>query len=431
MKLTIHRGTKEIGGSCVELNTATTKILIDFGMPLVDKKKEPFGSKILKGKSIEELQSLKILPDIKGLYKNEEKGIDAILISHSHLDHYGLLNYVHPEIPVYLSEGAQRLIEVSNIFVLHKTGSINFKILKKNRKTAIGAFSVTAHLVDHSAFDALAFLIESEGKRLFYSGDFRGHGRKSSLFKNMIKNPPKDIDYLLMEGSMLGRDNQDYKNENEIERKIEETLKESKNITFLFASSQNIDRLVSAYRACLKTNATFVIDIYTAFVLDKLRKVSKNIPQFNWKNIRIKFIKYHADCLANSGYRDLLYVYNKRKIEIFEINRNKNKILMLSRDNSKFPLIVKKIDSIQGARIIYSMWEGSLTDEFKQYCAQKKLTIEQVHTSGHAILEDLQTFANALNPRALIPIHTFEAQRYPQLFKNVKILEDGEELDLC
>ncbi|MCK5655211.1 MAG: MBL fold metallo-hydrolase, partial [Candidatus Aureabacteria bacterium] len=282
----------------------------------------------------------------------------------------------------------------------------------------------------HSAFDALAFLIESEGKRLFYSGDFRGHGRKSSLFKNMIKNPPKDIDYLLMEGSMLGRDNQDYKNENEIERKIEETLKESKNITFLFASSQNIDRLVSAYRACLKTNATFVIDIYTAFVLDKLRKVSKNIPQFNWKNIRIKFIKYHADCLANSGYRDLLYVYNKRKIEIFEINRNKNKILMLSRDNSKFPLIVKKIDSIQGARIIYSMWEGSLTDEFKQYCAQKKLTIEQVHTSGHAILEDLQTFANALNPRALIPIHTFEAQRYPQLFKNVKILEDGEVLDL-
>ena len=121
MKLTIHRGTKEIGGSCVELNTATTKILIDFGMPLVDKKKEPFGSKILRGKSIEELKSLKILPDIKGLYKNEEKEIDAILVSHSHLDHYGLLNYVHPEIPVYLSEGAQRLIYVSNIFVPHKT----------------------------------------------------------------------------------------------------------------------------------------------------------------------------------------------------------------------------------------------------------------------------------------------------------------------
>ncbi|MCK9554397.1 MBL fold metallo-hydrolase [bacterium] len=430
MKLTIQRGTQEIGGSCVELSTANSKILIDFGMPLVDKGKDPFDAKILDGKSIEELKSLKILPDIKGLYKNEEKEIDAILISHSHLDHYGLLNYVHPEIPVYLSEGAQRLIEASDVFIPHKIGAINFRIIKKNKKTTIGDFSVTAYLVDHSAFDTLAFLIEAEGKRLFYSGDFRGHGRKSSLFKNIIENPPKDIDYLLMEGSMLGRGNQAYKDENEIERKIEETLKENKNITFLFASSQNIDRLVSAYRACLKTNTTFVVDIYTAFVLDKLRKSSKHIPQFDWKNIRIKFIKYHADCLVNAGYRDLLYVYNKQKIDIFEINRNKNKILMLSRDNSIFPLIVKNIDGIQGAKIIYSMWEGCLTDEFKQYCAQKELTIEQVHTSGHATLEDLQTFANALNPHTLIPIHTFKAQKYPHLFENVKILKDGEVLDL-
>ena len=36
MNLIIHRGTKEIGGSCVELLTAKTRILIDFGMPLVD-----------------------------------------------------------------------------------------------------------------------------------------------------------------------------------------------------------------------------------------------------------------------------------------------------------------------------------------------------------------------------------------------------------
>ena len=36
MKFKIHRGTKEIGGSCVEVWTESTRILIDFGMPLVD-----------------------------------------------------------------------------------------------------------------------------------------------------------------------------------------------------------------------------------------------------------------------------------------------------------------------------------------------------------------------------------------------------------
>ena len=34
MTLTIHRGTHEIGGSCVEIRTDKAKILIDLGMPL-------------------------------------------------------------------------------------------------------------------------------------------------------------------------------------------------------------------------------------------------------------------------------------------------------------------------------------------------------------------------------------------------------------
>jgi ribonuclease J len=37
MKFKIHRGTKEIGGSCVEVWTENTRILLDFGMPLVEK----------------------------------------------------------------------------------------------------------------------------------------------------------------------------------------------------------------------------------------------------------------------------------------------------------------------------------------------------------------------------------------------------------
>jgi len=72
------------------------------------------------------------------------------------------------------------------------------------------------------------------------------------------------------------------------------------------------------------------------------------------------------------------------------------------------------------------MWEGYLNDRFKQYCADKEIKIEQIHTSGHATIEDLKTFAKALNPKVLIPIHTFEASKYPELFDNVKILKDKE-----
>jgi len=426
MKLTIHRGTQEIGGSCVELSTAASRILIDFGMPLVKKNKERFETDILEGKSIEELKNLSILPQIDGLYKDENKSIDAILISHSHLDHYGLLSYVHADIPIYLSEGAKELVDITSLFVYREVKSLNAKFIKNKEAFVIGDFKITPYLVDHSAFDALAFLIKAEDKRLFYSGDFRGHGRKSVLFKRMVENPPKDIDCLLMEGSMLGRSEQLYNNEEEIENHIVDILKESGTVTFLFASSQNIDRLVSAYRACLKTESIFVIDLYTAFILDKLNKISKGIPRFDWKNIRVKFLKYHADVLAKNNRKDLLYLYNERKIDMDEINDKRDRILMLARDNSVFPIILKKIESIKGARIIYSMWGGYLTEEFKNFCNEKGVIIESVHTSGHAELEDLKKFANALNPKKLIPIHTFNRERYPEYFKNVQILEDEE-----
>ncbi len=113
MKVTIHRGAKEVGGTCIELQSENSRILIDFGLPLVDEDKEQFDSKKIKNKSKEDLIKSGVLPDIKGLYKGEQPAFDAILLSHPHQDHYGLLSFVHPDIHIYLSEGCKELIEVT------------------------------------------------------------------------------------------------------------------------------------------------------------------------------------------------------------------------------------------------------------------------------------------------------------------------------
>ena len=134
--------------------------------------------------------------------------------------------------------------------------------------------------------------------------------------------------------------------------------------------------------------------------------------------------------LAKAGYRDLLFIYNRSKIDMFEVSRKKDKILMLARDNSIFPNILKNIDNPKGSTVIYSMWKGYLTEEFNEYCNKKGLSIESVHTSGHATLEDLKAFAGTLKPKVLIPIHTFEPEKYPDLFNNVRVLNDGEVFEL-
>lgn len=93
MHFKIHRGTKKIGGSCVEIWTESTRIVVDFGMPLVNSDKTPFDSKIIKNLSVKELIGKGFLPDIKSLY--EESGISALIISHAHQDHFGLIKYVN------------------------------------------------------------------------------------------------------------------------------------------------------------------------------------------------------------------------------------------------------------------------------------------------------------------------------------------------
>ncbi len=372
VQITIHRNIGGPGGGCVELKTDKTRLLIDPNLPL----ESPL----------------------------EEQKIDAILISRYCIGQYGFFGHVHKDVPIFLSRGTNELIEISGIFTSVKKDAINLNLIDTRKAFTIGDIKLTPYAVDNSALDALAFLIEAEGKRLLYSIDPRGYNRKSVLFKKMLEHPPKDIEGLLMEGPSVLSDKDACKDEIAAQAGIEEILKKADNVTFLFTPSENIDRLVSAYKACLKTNSVFVIDVYTAYLLDRLRKISKHIPPFNWRNIRVKFYKDQADTLAGKVSTQLLYHYNTKKIEIFEINDKKNKILMLLRDSSMLPDMIKSIDGPKGAKMICSMREGHLTDEFKEYCRKKGLILEYACTNGYAEDEDKEAFAGAVKPKMLIRI---------------------------
>ena len=66
MHITIYRGTKEIGGTLIELRTNATRILIDAGYPLF-LNNEPIDDDLAKLLHTE-LLALGILPKIEKLY---------------------------------------------------------------------------------------------------------------------------------------------------------------------------------------------------------------------------------------------------------------------------------------------------------------------------------------------------------------------------
>jgi len=70
-------------------------------------------------------------------------------------------------------------------------------------------------------------------------------------------------------------------------------------MTLLYFSAQNIDRLVSFYRASLKTGKIFVIDFYTANILGCLKDYARiPYPSKDYANIKEynrNIIEYNRD----------------------------------------------------------------------------------------------------------------------------------------
>ena len=410
MKICIHRGTREIGGTCIELEAEGSRIALDVGLPL-DAPEEGQES---------------LLPAVAG-FREPDDSLLAVVISHPHRDHCGLARHIRPGVPVYIGEGAHNLMKAASAYVPDGQAFENPRFIAHRKPLDIGPFRITPYLVDHSAFDAYSLLVEAEGRRVFYSGDFRAHGRKARLFEAMIENPLKDIDVLLMEGTTIGRTGTDkgFATEADLEEEFVRAFRDTEGLHFVWASAQNIDRMVTIFRAAKRTGRVLLIDLYTAVVLEATGK--DTIPQADWDGVKLYtpkrqrgFIKEHelfGDLRRHSANRvfpEDLVSLRERAVVLF-------RPLVMSDDGLKAVL--------DGARLSYSMWQGYLKDKStartRRWLEEQGIPLEVIHTSGHASVADLKRFAAALAPRRLVPIHSFETGRFGEFFDNVVQQEDG------
>ncbi|HOS28875.1 MAG TPA: MBL fold metallo-hydrolase [Syntrophorhabdus sp.] len=117
MKLTIHRGTREIGGNCIEIQSRGRRIFFDLGITLVDPGGGRFGLGGGNGTSGRELLDTGTLPRISGVYQWDalDESVEGIVLSHAHLDHYGFACHLHEGIRRYMGEGTRRLIEITGL----------------------------------------------------------------------------------------------------------------------------------------------------------------------------------------------------------------------------------------------------------------------------------------------------------------------------
>jgi len=418
MKIKIHRGAKEVGGSCVEISSAASTILVDLGLPLD-----------FNGENTTE----SCLPDsVQHLFHQSGKSIDGVLLSHPHLDHYGLAGEIPTEIPVYCGKASWDLMKATARFSPNNYSLPTVEHFEAWEKFQRGDFTITPYLMDHSAFDSYGFLISTAGKNIFYSGDFRGHGRKSKLLARLPHSLP-EIDALLMEGTLVGnRSNEIQASESDLEDKFVKIIEQTQGIILVTTSSQNIDRLVTIFKAAKRCNRMFVIDFYTAEILDILKQYAK-LPNATWPKIRVCYPQFLARQFEKNGMENILSRHRSNGIKWTRINEKKKKIVMLVRPG--FMADIKRFIGLNNAVWIYSMWPGyfersNSLKKLKLFLLEQGVRYEYLHTSGHARLNDLKDFVNKLSPKKVIPIHSFHPEQYQDFFENVEMVEDGEEIEI-
>lgn len=411
VRLTVHRATHQIGGNCVEICAgAGHRIILDVGRPL----DAPQGASDLLPTSLDIVSP-----------------VDAVLISHPHQDHYGLLEDIPVGWPVHAGEAAARLITLSS-GMFGRRLSNSFILWKSGVPFTVGPFAITPYLTDHSAFDSYMLLIEVNGKRILYSGDFRTHGRKSALPQRLMAAPPGDLDVLLMEGTNLGSDKR-CAAEDELESEFVDLFRATTGRVFVAWSAQNVDRTVTLYRACLKTKRTLVVDLYTAEVMEALADFGK-LPRPGWDNIKVVITSAFARLYRNTGREDFVDRMAKCGIAARKLAETPERWVIMTRSSLIRDYAPNGVAPNQGDAWCWSMWRGYLENEdgvsVQKWFEDGGASAAHIHTSGHASPADLRSFAQAMNAKFFVPIHGLAWDDKPEGFPVARRLADGEEMML-
>jgi ribonuclease J len=269
MRLTIYRGCHEIGGTCIEVAAGDTRLILDLGLPLVDANRDPFDSLKAIRSARDELIADGTIPPVPGLFTKDADAPAAILLSHAHLDHVGLLHHTRPEIPIYATKGTSKMMLAGAVFASRPSlDRSRHHRVAPGVSFQVGGFTVTPFSVDHSTFGCLAYLLEAEGQSLLYSGDLRRHGRKPGMIRTLVEQiAPRTIDALLMEGTHLGGEKEQGLGEFDLEEQVVDHFQSAPALVLAAFSPQDVDRVVTLYRAARRTNRTLVGDAYVAFIL--------------------------------------------------------------------------------------------------------------------------------------------------------------------
>lgn len=408
MKLIFHGGEKEVGRNCIELVTSNSRFLLDCGVKLGTETKYPEGLKSLNT-------------------------FDAGITTHGHLDHCGAWPYMQSKglkCPIFMTpltrEYAKILIKdfykVESLSHIPPYKPENIQKAAELFKTKIYNQPFDVNGTSFRFFDAghipgsAYVLIETEGKRIVYTGDIKLDG--TNLLKGSDTSV-KNIDVLICESTYGDRDHEERrKTEIDFLLKIKQTLKRGGSVfipSFSVGRTQELILLldkerwdVPVYVDGMGTDITILtIDYNQCRDKSRLIRARNNVRFIKGGREREEAMKQQGIFVASAGMMTggpiIIYLKEGHKDP-------KNSILLTG-----------YVDTGTNGRLMLD--EGMIFIEGRKTKVQAEY--QQFDFSAHAGLRELREIIRKFNPRTLILVHGD-----PKAIEHLEELERKERRDV-
>jgi len=423
---------------------------------------------------------LGMLPDLPGLYRTDycehtghpaedETLVDAVLLSHAHVDHVGMVRFLRQEIPVYMSPRSRCVLDAmeetgtSSEYITFKHG-FSFgekkngepkKLIGKDiadvrdvrtgkEKFTINGFDVQAFGVDHSLPGARAYIVDTPSETVAYTGDLRMHGYHGDYTREFARAAGKHgVDVLLCEGTRVAEVSS--RSEDDVFEDVSALVQETDGLVVANFPPRDTDRLRTFWRAAKRHGRRLAVNLKQAYLLDHLPP-GDELPRSDDENIALY--------LPRKGWglwsrEDVPAGLREQEYDIWEREfLDRSNLVTAERIREKPSDFIWRCDFFELKELIDvrppdgSIYIRSVVEPFDEEMAfdAKRvknwlenfnlLPVRQTHASGHASGKDLKWLIDTIRPKKIVPVHTEHPQAFRRLHDNVVVPETGKPIRL-
>jgi ribonuclease J len=345
--ITVYDGAETIGGNKIYVEEKGRGIFFDFGMNFA--LNNTYFDEFLRERDtrgIHDLLCLNMIPKLN-IYRHDlipsdldrevaafpKLNVEAVLLSHAHMDHCGNIALLDEKIPVVASTTSLAILKaMRDVSPAKMCSDLPYMSIRKRleggmllksessgeytgrdlacpckpperlqtfiaekpttsasprKKLAPGKlcehselelpFEIEAYNVDHSIYGAVAYVLRSDSTAIAYSGDFRINGREDDEIGRFIHSA-KSASTMIVEGTRAGRDNDHEVTEKDVYANCLKAVEETKGLVIADFSARNFERLETFMQIARKTGRQLVITSKDAYMLYAIQCADRACP---------------------------------------------------------------------------------------------------------------------------------------------------------